>query len=465
MSTARSNAEFERLRPRVLWAAALCLMVVQLLAFHGVRADDAYITYRYGQNLASGMGLVFNPGQRVQGSTSPGHMLLSALVYGLCGLQRTPGVMAAIGCMAWSAQSVALYWLLRGALGWLSAALVALAIGLGASGAAGFVPLETHLVAVLVLFACVAAQRRHWTLAALCCGMAVLMRPDALVPAGVLLLWCCWELRSRALRPVALFAAVTLPWPLFANAYYGSPLPQTAVTKFQRTGFLEYLVHELSYPAGRLFLSGPEIWATLLGLTMFGIGAARLLRRDPRLWPLVAYGVLHAVAYLVLRPYTLHTWHLYPWALVYCVCVLSSVAPAAAAGPAFVRCVRLAALTALVITAGVSFTGDLRKLESSYWSGQRDVVYRRVAAYLRGHAAADSWFASVEVGTIAYFSGLSAFDLGGLVTRADDPIEAHKIRFVVVDKAYLMNAPPTTPVFSAQQGEFVAKVYAPGSRP
>jgi hypothetical protein len=461
MSTARSNAEFERLRPRVLWAAALCLMVAQLLAFHGVRADDAYITYRYGQNLASGLGLVFNPGQRVQGSTSPGHMLLAALVYSVCGLQRTPDVMAAIGCMAWSAQSVALYWLLRGALGWLSAALIALAIGLGATAAASFVPFETHLVAALVLFACLAGQRRHWTLAALSCGAAVSMRPDALVPAGVLLLWCCWELRSRALRPLALFAALVLPWPLFASWYYGSPLPQTAVQKFQRTGFFEYLVHELSYPPGRLFASGPEIWATLLGLTMFSVGAVRLLRRDPRLWPLVAYGVLHAAAYLVLRPFTQHTWHLYPWALVFSVCVLASVAPAAGVGPRFVRCLRLAALSALVVSAGLAFARDCRKLESSYWIGQRDAVYRRVAGYLRDHAAPDAWFASVEVGTIGYYSGRSGYDLGGLVKRADDPIDVHQIRFIVVDKAYQTHAPPTAPVFSARQGEFIANVYAP----
>jgi hypothetical protein len=466
MSSARSNAEFERLRPRVLWAAALCLMIVQLLAFHGMRGDDAYITYRYGQNLASGLGLVFNPGQRVQGSTSPGHMLLSALVYRLFGLQRTPDVMAAIGCIAWCAQSVAVYGLLLAALGWFSAALIALAVGLGVAGASAFVPLETHLVAALVLFACAAAQRRRWYAAAVSCGFAVLMRPDALLPAGVLGLWCCRELRGRALGPLAVSSAVVLPWPVFATLYYGSPLPQTAIQKFQRTGFLEYFVHELAYPGRHMFWPAPQLWVTLLGLVMFGIGAAHLLRRDARLAPFVLYGVLHAAAYLVLRPFTLHTWHLYPWTLVFCVCVLSSVAPRFAPdseAPAVLRYVQLLALVALVGTAAVSFGRECQTLDSGYWSGQRDVVYRRVAAYLRAHAAPDAWFASVEVGTIAYFSGRSGYDLGGLVTKGDDAIGTHAIRYIVVDKNYLTHAPPTPPVFSAQQGEFMAKVYAPVS--
>src|SRR5580700_1207941 len=33
--------------------------------------DDAYITFRYAANLARGFGLVFNPGERVLGTTSP----------------------------------------------------------------------------------------------------------------------------------------------------------------------------------------------------------------------------------------------------------------------------------------------------------------------------------------------------------------------------------------------------------
>ncbi len=33
--------------------------------------DDAYITYRYSQNILEGHGLVYNPGERVLGTTTP----------------------------------------------------------------------------------------------------------------------------------------------------------------------------------------------------------------------------------------------------------------------------------------------------------------------------------------------------------------------------------------------------------
>ena len=38
--------------------------------------DDAWITYRYAYNLASGDGLVYNVGERMFGTTAPGYAVL-----------------------------------------------------------------------------------------------------------------------------------------------------------------------------------------------------------------------------------------------------------------------------------------------------------------------------------------------------------------------------------------------------
>jgi hypothetical protein len=450
-----------RLQQRLVWAGALCLLGLQVALFHSVRADDAYITYRYGQNLASGLGLVFNAGQRVQGSTSPGHMLLSALIYALFGPARTPGVMAAIGCMAWNAQALALYLLLEKALGFASAGLIALTLALGVTGAAAWVPLETNLVAAFVLFSFVLAREQRWLLAAASCGAAVLMRPDACLAAAVLLAVGCRQLRVRVLAPVAVFLGIVLPWLVFASFYYGSPVPQTAITKFQRVGLLEYFIHELSYPGVRLLWLGPGIPLTLLALALAAVGAVRLVRYRQGLSPFLAYGALHAAAYLVLRPFTAHSWHLYPWTLVFCVCALAAVAPRAQAGahPA-VYWVQAAALVLLLSMTGVRFAAESKTLARGYWTGQRDAVYQRIAADLRARAKPGEWFASVEVGTLAYFSALPAYDLGGLVTRLDaDPMSDHPVRFIVLDKAYLAMAPSAAPVFSASEGDFSAYVY------
>ena len=48
--------------------------------------DDAYITFRYAQNLLAGNGLVYNPGEAVLGTTTPAFALL------LTGTSPIPGL-------------------------------------------------------------------------------------------------------------------------------------------------------------------------------------------------------------------------------------------------------------------------------------------------------------------------------------------------------------------------------------
>jgi hypothetical protein len=48
---------------------------------HALGSDDAYISYRYAQNLVNGHGLVFNPGERVEGYTNLLYVLLMTVPF------------------------------------------------------------------------------------------------------------------------------------------------------------------------------------------------------------------------------------------------------------------------------------------------------------------------------------------------------------------------------------------------
>lgn len=451
------------LRPHVLWLGWAALLAVQIFSFSGVRSDDAFISYRYGQNLATGVGLVFNPDQRVLGSTSPGHMLLSGAAYAVSGLQATPSVMATLGCVAWSAQLWALFLLLGAALGRGGAALLAALVGIGATGAQTWVPLETNLVAASVLFAFVAAERGRWFATAALAAFATLMRPDAWLAALVLGTWCIWERRRRALGPCGLFAVLAAAWPVFALGYYGSPLPQTVLTKYHRSGFLEYLLHELTFPSSVLLPDITPMGQVSLMLALAISGAVLLLRRAPRLAPFAVYGVAHALAYLQLRPFTVHQWHLYPWVLVLCVLCWSALVLAAQWFRAHDKRASYWAIVvvsvALFANQAVRFADAAAELDARYWTGQRQATYVEIAKYLTDHAQTGEWFGSVEVGTIAYYSNLPAFDFGGLVTRPYERMDQHPVRFLVVDKLYMQRDMPVRPVFQSQHGEFLAVVY------
>ena len=47
-------------------------------SIHAQGADDAYISFRYAENLVRGEGLVYNPGERVEGYSNLLHVLISA---------------------------------------------------------------------------------------------------------------------------------------------------------------------------------------------------------------------------------------------------------------------------------------------------------------------------------------------------------------------------------------------------
>ena len=65
---------------RILGASVAALPLLTLLFVPIRTIDDAFITFRYASNLASGNGLVFNLGERVEGVTSLSWTLLLAVV-------------------------------------------------------------------------------------------------------------------------------------------------------------------------------------------------------------------------------------------------------------------------------------------------------------------------------------------------------------------------------------------------
>ena len=79
---------------RLLFFGAVCLGLLFLvwLRLHqpSNTVDDAYITYRYARNIATGVGFVYNAGERVLGTTTPAYAVLMALLSRLAGYADYP---------------------------------------------------------------------------------------------------------------------------------------------------------------------------------------------------------------------------------------------------------------------------------------------------------------------------------------------------------------------------------------
>ncbi|MBN1163799.1 MAG: hypothetical protein JXB45_04425 [Candidatus Krumholzibacteriota bacterium] len=64
------NMRFDSIRENRWLPVAVILLLLGLAWMNRFVQDDAYISYRYARNLAQGQGLVWNPGERVEGYTN-----------------------------------------------------------------------------------------------------------------------------------------------------------------------------------------------------------------------------------------------------------------------------------------------------------------------------------------------------------------------------------------------------------
>lgn len=309
--------------PGLLVALALAARLIP-----GARTiDDLYITFRYARNVLAGNGFVYNPGERVQGTTTPLYTLLMAGLGALAGGTRAnfPGLALGVNALADAGTAVLLLGLGRR----LGSQRAGLAAGLAWAIAPYSVTfaiggLETS-VYVLLLTGCAAAfTARQRGLTALCAVLAVLTRPDALILLGPLAL-------DRLIRAVRArdaadrldwreFAAL-LPaaaWFGFATLYFGSPVAHSVQAKmlaYHLAGdaALVRLLQHYATP----FMENNWLGAAGIGIGLvlypflYLVGARRAYRREPRLLAWILYPSLYFATFAALNP-LIFRWYLTP---------------------------------------------------------------------------------------------------------------------------------------------------------
>jgi hypothetical protein len=266
----RADAQPELRWLRVLvWAFGLLAIGIgcaQVVFYFPRTVDDLFISLRYAEHLAAGWGLVYNPGERVEGFSSPLWVVLQSVGLRLGGdgvtvtkLWSVASLVLLLGCAFQYARRI---YRISSALAWLVVA------GLAANSyllSWALLGLETPLYLALLL-GWPLALRHHllepsWrtAAAAIFAGAALgLVRPEAPPYAATLLLGVSLSRvgaspASRRLRRLARIAApVTVLLVLFElgrRTYFGAWLPHTYYAK-RSPGFdLDQLLALVSWGA------------------------------------------------------------------------------------------------------------------------------------------------------------------------------------------------------------------------
>lgn len=428
--------KFRRCLPLLIIAAALAARLVP-----GPRTiDDSYITYRYARNLLSGEGFVYNPGEHVQGTTTPLYTLLMAGLGLLAG-----GANAPFPWLSWGQNALAdaatCFLLIKigeragsrtagcaAALAWAVAPFsVTFAVG----------GLETSIYVLLLTGAAAAFAYGRHTALVLLSVLAVLTRPDAVLLAGPLVLQRL-VLAVRGGQKIRLAEALCLlpaaAWGLFATLYFGSPIPHSVQAKLLAyhlepgSSLMRVLQHYATPFLEQNWLG--TLPAVAVGLVLypflFIVGARRALKAEPRLLAFFLYPWLYLAAFSLPNP-LIFRWYLTPPLPAYFLGILlgaeqvwrSLLALPALKIPARAR---QALLAALLIVPALSSLGDWR-LHPDHGSPspapgmawiKLELLYRQAAEEIAAHMAPGERLAAGDVGVLGYFTGLPILDTVGL---------------------------------------------------
>ena len=446
----------------LLIALGLALLVTLIArSLWDLATDDPYITYRYARNFALGHGFIYNRGDRVLSTTAPLYALMLAIGARLGA--DVPTLSNALGALAFWAAAESLFLLgqrhraswsgLIAAILCASSPLLWLTLGF-----------ETGLYIALVCWAYWAFDAQHMTLAAVLLAWATIMRNDAIVAAGVLVLAWLFQRyglgtrlftrlsqgrsaplesgsKSSDLQAMAspeilwrwflLYIVIIGTWAIWLTVQFDSPVPVTLRAKslqarfgvsgfYPRTSFL----HGLTI-LWRAWGAQSRLHWIALPLALWG---AIVLRHSRWAWRTVIWGGLVMMAYVALRvaPYP---WYYAPLAPVLALLVGLGVQDIGRRVGRIRRGAGVVAVLVLVLPllgaqlyslsrAADAIRGPVPspdEIASKVLPEAKTAIYRRAGEWLASNTPSDALVGMMEVGVMGYYANRWIVDLLGLL--------------------------------------------------
>jgi len=395
-------------------AALFFFAVATRVAFHfitGFTADDAYITFRFAENIAAAKGFVYNEGQPVFGSSTPLFTFLLSLLVSL-GARIQIGALvlslAASGMTAVIIYRLASY-LRYGRFAWLPAGLYILWPRSLLTDVCG---METALFTLFIISAFYFQYRRLHVYALALATLATLTRYEGMLLLGPLLLVCCYREREMMLKYMAIPLSLLLPWAVFSYVYFGSVIPNSVGAKLALYGRIE----QLTGPEKLVYLMG---WHNALTwvLTALVIWGGWWLNKKQNYGRLAAMWMLGMIAFFTLGRTHVFSWYIvpiYPLYLLYAAAGLIAMIESLKLSSNVSSRVKTYAAVPLLL---LLLYGD--KVKAEYYREYQqilDEVHKSIGQYLNAHANEDDLIASEDIGYIGYYSGGKILDRDGLIS-------------------------------------------------
>lgn len=413
------------------WLPYAALGFIALLAAYlnrGFSTEDAFITYRYSYNLATGHGFVYNLGERYLGTSAP----LYGLLLGILGMLNANWIPAFSMCLC--------------AIGLFGSALGIYAFGeqvnrraQGAVAAILFVlsPLtlesfgsEFPLLMLFVIWALVLYKREKMLHTASFGAVAFLIRPDSALLLLVIAFDYLFSQRKFPWKELLVITTIIAPFLILAKLYYGSFFPGTMAAKVAQTqsgNWHLFLRDAYGALRNRYFPPSPGGgYSAALKIPIALLLAGVALFRVARPWRLILiWTALFVLFYQFARlPY--YHWYLVPISIGLSILVagLLDAIVSLALWRATSSKARQLAFGAVLITGCSLRLMALSKGPPSFDPKMK--LYQEIGQYMNSHTAPNESIGYVEIGLIGYYSHRRIIDPLGLVTADVAPHVANR---------------------------------------
>ena len=327
MKTSKTLASEKQARIRyIIFITVLVTLAVTARFVPGARTiDDSFITYRYARNILSGEGFVYNPGEKILGTTTPFYTLLMVGLAALTGGAQAsfPTLSLFINTFAdvltcfvlwqigkeldseWAGFTTGLIWA-------VAPFSVTFAIG----------GLETSVYVLLLSASVYFYLTRHRKTTTLLASFSILTRPDAIILIGPLaldrLVTAIRKNEKIQLGEILTFILPGLAWGIFATLYFGTPIPHSVAAKIavyhlqKGDSFIRLLQHyAVPFMAHHIFGTVAIIVGIFVFPFLFIIGARQCILKNPRIIPFALYPLLYLIIFSLPNP-LIFRWYLTP---------------------------------------------------------------------------------------------------------------------------------------------------------
>lgn len=415
-------------RPLLIILIFSIIVSVGWCIYVGFIRDDAFITFRYSQNLANGHGLVYNLGERVQGMSSPGFaILMAAWLFAFPDLPVAGALLFDI--LAWTLCLVLMWQILKDA-GFPETTRIYVLVILIISDRVLVRVMEGMeipfvLLGMLASFYLMTKDRA--ALAGAAAGAMLWFRLDAIpwIPVLVVVFWL--SQRRNVLIFLSVAVLVYLPWAVFAEMYYGNFMPLTVIAKriayslgaAPIHGRIDVLLGELS-PFSMLDL--PAIVTRIFAVITFllaGYGAWKN-RRSPIVQVLALFVLIQAPA-LVLFNMTVE--QRYITTLLITLMVLFAIGLQAVITSQRWAMITLGIYAIAALVLMWPRVEHVRDYQLYVYEGS----LQEMGQWLNYRSAGDSAVFLEPLGYVGYYSNRFMWDEVGIVTPLIVPLKAARL--------------------------------------